>query len=95
VFIAEGAHRAIDACIAGAGKISLFDILGLPDWVAQPGRMTSNGTMRDMKRVANNGVEARRARGPKGIPDLLTFCSRAMILKPNAGLIPPSCAATC
>ena len=70
-FDAKGVHHAIDAYISEAGKISLFDILGLPDWVPRPGRMMSGSAMRDMKRVADDAVEARRKRGPEGVPDLL------------------------
>lgn len=70
-FDAGGVHGAIDAYIAEAGKISLFDILGFPDWVPRPGRMMSGSAMKDMKRVADEAVEARRKRGPQGVPDLL------------------------
>ncbi|MFU8834632.1 cytochrome P450 [Roseovarius autotrophicus] len=70
-FDAEGVHRGIDAYIAEAGRISLFDILGLPDWVPRPGRIMSGGAVAGMKRVADEAVEARRARGAEGVPDLL------------------------
>ncbi|MEX1235630.1 MAG: cytochrome P450 [Roseovarius sp.] len=70
-FDSDGVHHAIDAYISEAGKISLFDILGLPDWVPRPGRMMSGSAMRDMKKVADEAVEARRKRGPQGVPDLL------------------------
>jgi cytochrome P450 len=71
MFDAEGVHRGIDAYIAEAGRISLFDILGLPDWVPRPGRLMAGGAVREMKRVADEAVEARRKRGPQGVPDLL------------------------
>lgn len=70
-FDRAGVHRAIDAYMADAGRVSLFDILGLPDWVPRPGRMMSGESMRRMKRVADTAIEARRARGPDGVPDLL------------------------
>lgn len=71
-FDAEGVHRGIDAYIAEAGRISLFDILGLPDWVPRPGRLMAGGSVAEMRRVADEAVEARRRRGPaKGVPDLL------------------------
>ncbi|PKQ11286.1 MAG: cytochrome P450 [Alphaproteobacteria bacterium HGW-Alphaproteobacteria-1] len=71
-FDAESVHRGIDAYIAEAGRISLFDILGLPDWVPRPGRIMAGGSVAEMKRVADAAVEARRARGPgTGVPDLL------------------------
>jgi len=70
-FDADAVHRGIDGYIAEAGRISLFDILGLPDWVPRPGRLMAGGAVTEMKRVADAAVEARRARGPDGVPDLL------------------------
>jgi len=77
-FDAEGVHRGIDAYIAEAGRISLLDILGAPDWVPRPGRLVfSRGAVRDMRRVADEAIEARRARGPGPVPDLLDLLLRA------------------
>lgn len=71
-FDADAVHRGIDAYIAEAGKISLFDILGFPDWVPRPGRLlSSRSAVSDIQRVADAAIEARRARGPKDVPDLL------------------------
>lgn len=70
-FDGQAVHRSIDAYIAEAGRISLFDILGFPDWVPRPGRMMTGKAVTQMKRVADEAVEARRARGSKGVPDLL------------------------
>src|SRR6056297_3694079 len=70
-FDADAVHRGIDGYIAEAGRVSLFDILGLPDWVPRPGRLMAGGAVTEMKRVADAAVEARRARGPDGVPDLL------------------------
>ncbi|MEB8389420.1 cytochrome P450 [Rhodobacteraceae bacterium KMM 6894] len=70
-FDSDAVHGAIDGYIAEAGKISLFDILGFPDWVPRPGRMMSGAAVKQMKAVADDAVEARRARGPQGVPDLL------------------------
>ncbi len=71
MFDVNAVHRGIDAYIAEAGKISLFDILGFPDWVPRPGRVMSGSTVAEMKRVADEAVEARRKRGSEGVPDLL------------------------
>jgi cytochrome P450 len=71
MFNVDAVHRGIDAYISEAGKISLFDILGFPDWVPRPGRVMSGGSVAEMKRVADEAVEARRARGSEGVPDLL------------------------
>jgi len=64
-------HQAIDDYIAEAGKISLLDMLGVPDWIPRPGRMMSGNALGDMKSVADAAIEARKARGAKDTPDLL------------------------
>ncbi|CUH78943.1 cytochrome P450 [Tropicibacter naphthalenivorans] len=70
-FDRDGVHNALDAYISEAAKISLADILGLPDWVPRLGRTFGTGGVRDMKRVADAAIEARAARGADGVPDLL------------------------
>ena len=64
-------HRAIDAYIAQTAKVSLLDVIGAPAWVPRPGRMVSAGAMREMKRVADGAIEARRQVKSGGVPDLL------------------------
>ncbi|WP_138925064.1 cytochrome P450 [Sulfitobacter sp. BSw21498] len=70
-FDRDAVHRAIDAYIAEAGKISLFDILGFPDWLPRPGRAMSGRALRDMKRIADDAINARAQRGTSEVPDLL------------------------
>ncbi|NKW91872.1 cytochrome P450 [Rhodobacteraceae bacterium R_SAG9] len=70
-FDSSKVHQAIDDYIAEAGKISLLDMLGVPDWVPRPGRMMSGNAVGDMKQVADAAIEARKARGAKDTPDLL------------------------
>ncbi|MFC6641353.1 cytochrome P450 [Sulfitobacter profundi] len=70
-FDRDKVHGAIDDYIAEAGKISLFDILGLPDWLPRPGRMMSGQALKQMKAMADQAIEARVARGHDGTPDLL------------------------
>lgn len=70
-FDRDKVHGAIDDYIAEAGKISLFDILGLPDWLPRPGRMMSGQALKQMKAMADSAIEARVARGHEGTPDLL------------------------
>ncbi|MCM2562720.1 cytochrome P450 [Lutimaribacter sp. EGI FJ00015] len=70
-FDRDAVHGAIDAYIAEAGKISLFDILGFPDWVPRPGRMVSGAALREMKKVADDAIDARRDGSGDGVPDLL------------------------
>ena len=70
-FDSDAVHRAIDAYIAEAGKISLLDMLGLPDWIPRPGRLLSGKVVGQMKQVADEAIDARRVHGPGDIPDLL------------------------
>ncbi len=70
-FDRDRVHHAIDAYIAQAGKVSLFDILGFPDWVPRPGRVLSGPALKEMKTVADGAIAARERRGPAGVPDLL------------------------
>ncbi len=71
-FDAEAVHRGIDAYIAEAGRISLLDILGAPDWIPRPGRLIhSRRAVGQMRRIADEAIEARRRRGPQAVPDLL------------------------
>ncbi|WP_227270938.1 cytochrome P450 [Roseobacter weihaiensis] len=64
-------HEAIETYISDAGKISLLDILGAPDWVLRPNRMASSSEMSQMRKDADAAIEARAARGPGAVPDLL------------------------
>lgn len=70
-FEADNVHKAIDAYIAEAGKLSLLDMIGAPDWVPRPGRLLSGPAVRDMRKVADTAIAERKARGPRDIPDLL------------------------
>lgn len=70
-FERDAVHRAIDDYIAEAGKISLFDLLGMPDWLPRPGRVFSAGALKTMKQVADKSVEDRARRGPSDTRDLL------------------------
>ncbi|WP_298675217.1 cytochrome P450 [uncultured Lentibacter sp.] len=70
-FSSHEVHRAIDSYIAAAGKVSLFDILGLPMWVPRPSRVMAGSSLRQMKAIADDAVNARRAAGAHEVPDLL------------------------
>ncbi|MDD9722150.1 cytochrome P450 [Sulfitobacter sp. PR48] len=70
-FDRDKVHGAIDDYIAEAGKISLFDVLGFPDWVPRPGRIMSGAALKEMKFMADSAIEARAKRGHQGVPDLL------------------------
>ncbi len=64
-------HRAIEQYISQTAKVSFLDIIGAPAWVPRPGRMIAGSAMRDMKRVADAAIDARRGDGAKEVPDLL------------------------
>ena len=64
-------HRAIDLYIADAGKVSLLDVLGAPDWIPRPGRNLATNGMGDMKAAADRVIDARQAQGSQDVPDLL------------------------
>lgn len=70
-FDRDAMHRAIDSYIAETARVSLFDMLGLPDWVPRMSRMFTQRTMGDMKSVADTAIDNRRARPHEGVPDLL------------------------
>lgn len=70
-FDAEAVHRAIDSYIAAAGKISLFDMIGAPDWLPRPGRLVTGPVLKQMKAVADKSITARRSSGSRTPPDLL------------------------
>ncbi len=70
-FDRDTVHHAVDAYIAEAGKISLFDLLGFPDWVPRPGRSFGADGVPEMRAVADAAIEARTRSGPREVPDLL------------------------
>ena len=71
LFSSDEVHRAIDAYIAAAGKLSLFDILGLPMWVPRPSRVMAGASLKQMKTIADDAVNSRRSAGAGDVPDLL------------------------
>ncbi len=70
-FDRDGVHKAIDAYIGQTAKVSILDVIGAPTWVPRPSRLVSASALKQMKRVADAAIEARRAQGPRPVPDLL------------------------
>lgn len=64
-------HKSIDDYVAEAGRVSLLDVLGAPDWLPRPARLLSAQAMARMRRDADTAIEARAARGTGPVPDLL------------------------
>ena len=70
-FDRDAVHHAINAYVAEAGKVSLGDILGLPDWVPRWSRIISGKSLREMKTIADDVINDRYKRDSKTPPDLL------------------------
>ncbi|MEO1734332.1 MAG: cytochrome P450 [Pseudomonadota bacterium] len=70
-FDRNAVHDAINAYIDAAGRISIFDVIGLPGWVPRPNRVVAVRSMQDMQAEADRAIERRAAAGSVGIPDLL------------------------
>lgn len=64
-------HRAIDAYIDEAARVSILDLLGAPGWVPRLGRLRGRQVLRETKALADRAIEERAARGPSAPPDLL------------------------
>ncbi|WP_238318799.1 cytochrome P450 [Pseudooceanicola atlanticus] len=64
-------HKAIDNYIDAAGRVSLFDMLGMPGWVPRPGRVLTGNAVKRMKSFADDAIAKRQAVGPRDVPDLL------------------------
>ena len=66
----DGLRQAVDAFIATQGRISIFDLLGVPNVVPRPFELTDNSRLK-MDRMADRVIADRLARGPSDPPDLL------------------------
>lgn len=64
-------QESFEAYIEQTAKVSLFDILGFPDWVPRPGRSFGSAGIRKMKAMSDSVIEDRREKGEDEIPDLL------------------------
>ena len=64
-------HTAIEDYLSQAARISLFDIMGAPDWVPRPDRAFALRTIRETRALADRAIDARRRDGPRSTPDLL------------------------
>lgn len=64
-------HRAIEAYIGSAARVSLLDVIGAPAWVPRPGRIFGSRGIGQTKTLADRAIEARRLAGASAPPDLL------------------------
>ena len=70
-FDRDAVHQAIDKYIEAAGKVSLLDMLGAPDWMPRPSRITAGPALRTMKSLADGAITARQSAPKPDVPDLL------------------------
>jgi cytochrome P450 len=63
-------RRSVDGFVASQGRISLFDLLGVPNAIPRPFELTDRSRVR-MDRLADRVIAERQARGPSEPPDLL------------------------
>ncbi|MEM6897605.1 MAG: cytochrome P450 [Pseudomonadota bacterium] len=66
----EALQRSVDAFVATQGRISIFDLLGVPNAVPRPYELVDRSRLK-MDRMADSVIAARMARGPSDPPDLL------------------------
>ncbi|MGF1658253.1 MAG: cytochrome P450 [Rubrimonas sp.] len=80
--------RGIDRFITVAGKLSLLDVFGAPNWVPRPGRLFAGGRALD-RRI--DAIIAARAANPKAegeAPDLLDLLMSARDAETDRALSP-------
>ena len=70
-FDRNAVHRAIDSYIAEAGRVSLLDMIGAPDWIPRPNRIFAGQAVKQMKAMADQAIETRKHAGHPETPDLL------------------------
>ncbi|MCY4151987.1 MAG: cytochrome P450 [Aestuariivita sp.] len=70
-FQRDRVHAAIEAYIAQAAKVSVFDILAFPNWFPRPARLVSELSLKETKSIADKVINERRLQKPSGVPDLL------------------------
>ena len=65
-------QEAFEKFIDDAGRVSLLDVASVPAWVPRPGRLyNSYFHRRELKRITDPAIEARRRIGRRAPPDLL------------------------
>lgn len=63
--------RAITQYFLTAGRASLLDFLGFPEWFPRPGELLAGTSVRTMHSMVASAIEARRKEGPSAADDLL------------------------
>ena len=70
-FDAKAFGAAITRYFATAGRASLLDFLGVPDWFPRPGALLSGGAVATMHAMVADAIEARRKSSAPPADDLL------------------------
>ena len=77
-------HGLINAYTQTVGKLTLLDILAVPEWVPRPSRLMARHTIKALHRQADKAIEMRRKSGQHGPSgDLLDLMLKAE--DPNSG----------
>ena len=74
----ELVHRAIDAYLGKAARVSFLDVIGAPPWVPRMSRMLTDSAVREMKRIAAEVIEARRRSADAGAEDLHSLLAQGV-----------------
>ncbi|MEM8571583.1 MAG: cytochrome P450 [Pseudomonadota bacterium] len=67
---------AVNRYVETIGRISILDVLGVPNWVPRPDALKDRSRVR-LDKMADHIIEVRRARGPSSPPDLLDLVIEA------------------
>ena len=69
-FDADAFSHAITRYFQTAGRTSLLDFLGVPEWFPRPGELIAGASVRTMHGMVAQAIEARRAQTPSPADDL-------------------------
>ncbi|MCP5411889.1 MAG: cytochrome P450 [Alphaproteobacteria bacterium] len=72
-FDARAFGAAITRYFQTAGRASLLDFLGVPDWFPRPGEILAGGSVKTMHDMVAAAIQARRQMGRAGADDLLDY----------------------
>jgi cytochrome P450 len=65
--------KAITRYFQTAGRASLLDFLGFPEWFPRPGELLAAASVRTMHDMVAAAIDARRKQAPGGADDLLNY----------------------
>lgn len=68
--------KSVDEYVAGLGRVSLLDLMRVPNWIPRPAALFE-GSRKRMDDLADTVIAQRRARGPSPDPDLLDLLIEA------------------